>query len=184
MQDDIASLIQSIAANPQEDTLALALADCLQERGCIDLATALRISVAGRGNRTIYVVTQGAYSVYGIAGVFTSEANAQLILDAFPSNDTNDDGNRIERYELDSYIGPLASGLLPFEVYMQIDGSEAIAVRINLRPTELNKCVDESLVPFSRHSLLRVEASVWAKDETHAIKIANERRIQYLLANK
>lgn len=118
---------------------------------------------------TVYVVTRGSYSDYGIVGIYSTRELAQAFMNA--SKPVNyDDYNDIEEYELDQFKSKIEQGLICYWTVMQRDGSNATAKRWHVHN-------DFRYYPPSN----QFSGTVWAKDEEHAIKIANERRIAYLL---
>ena len=128
--------------------------------------------------RIIYVATRGTHSDYSIAGVFSTKDNAQRFIDTFPDRDWND----IEEYEIDGAIDEINSGKTYYIVKMRKGGDFL----------EIARCVHSSFVWYGGsqvhwfHKWRGAECEpwanfyVWAKDETAAIKIANERRIMAL----
>lgn len=111
-------------------------------------------------SQTIYVVTAGSYSDYGIVGVYTdkdlAETCAQII-----------DEGRVEEYEINPEADRLRQGLKHFRVSMEKNGDKARAW-----PSSSLRDTYES---FSRDYS---SCYVWAHDETQAIKAANERRLR------
>ena len=135
--------------------------------------------------RAIYAVSSGSYSDYQIDAVFSTRAKAQKYIDRFPS----DDCNGIEEMMLDR---PLPSALPLWNVRMLRDGSIE---------GEITRCDDmdsgsiRRYVYQDRHQVWRrssapayegmgvpdcLRSIVWAKDETHAIKIVNDQRAQLI----
>jgi len=115
--------------------------------------------------RTIYVVTDGDYSDYRICGVYSTPAKAKrgqvLHSGRYGHNPA------IETFTLDDF-GEIPPGLLPWYVRMARDGEAVECVRESVSDNgrEWAPYGDDETVGFS----------MLAKDEEHAIKIANERR--------
>lgn len=119
----------------------------------------------------IYVVTDGNYSDYRIMGVFDSKEKAELYIDSFYG--------RIEEYVLNPYNEELKNGFKSFAVYMNINGStEKYGIKCGNGSTN-----DNSFFNYYGDDEIYLIANMWAKDEQHAIKIANERRVQYIANN-
>ena len=125
--------------------------------------------------KIIYVATRGTYSDYSVVGVFSTRENAQLYMDTFPDREWND----IDEYELNCGVTEIQSGKHFYVVYMQKDGK---VLRTGLCDYPWisysqihwsSQWLGEPCVPWSSFY-------VWAKNETAAIKIANERRIMAL----
>jgi hypothetical protein len=123
--------------------------------------------------KKVWIVTCGEYSEYGISAVFSTEENARLFIEAVaPSH--YDQGYRVEEYELDG-APETRRGLKPFAVYMNQEGY-------------VIKCVHSSAPDapdspeFKKHGFVagRFDLSVWARDEKHAIEVANDKRRQYI----
>jgi hypothetical protein len=132
---------------------------------------------------TVYAVNKGEYSDYRVVGLFSSMALAEKYMAAFPASGY-DAYNDVKLFELDATLTEIDLGLIPFRVQMRRDGwvlgvKEANpeymfddAERWNINNFTIGKPVrlpkEEWWTSFY----------VWAKDKGHAIKIANERRIQ------
>jgi hypothetical protein len=114
---------------------------------------------------TIYVVTTGEYSDYGVAGVYTTKEEAEAVKAVLR------DANDVAEYVLGEGIDKATQGLYPYLVVMHYNGNGAMAhCQSGL---ELN--------PFHAEAFnMAVSMSCWARDEQHAIKILNEKRIQWL----
>lgn len=132
--------------------------------------------------KTVWVVEEGEYSDYRVVGVFTSQANADLIASRV--------GGSVAEWPLDSAVAELNQGLKIFSVQMQKDGT---VDRCNKQ--EFSACAVGSAgsVNMWRRSQARaygkdvadvMTASVWAKDEKHAIKIVNEHRAEFIASGK
>lgn len=118
--------------------------------------------------KTIYLVSQGEYSDYHICGAFSSEEAAQFFIDNSDIKGEYDE-MRIEPHNLDPFINEMKSGLSYFFVRMGLNGDNAYTDK--QQPTSWDReYINKNRNYFYTHC--------WAKDETHAIKIANERRIQ------
>lgn len=172
---DGAALLNAILVQPGEDVPVLALADWLQENGAGGPATALRAAVALQRDPTVYLVSTGSYSDYSVRGVFSSKANADKFTATFgPRSDLND----LEEYTLDQGVSQLDAGLKVFHVEMLASGDGAVAT-----PQSADSSPGWArLVDVSRNQqrLPGFRAYVWARDEQHAIKIANEKRVAHI----
>ena len=120
--------------------------------------------------KTIYVLTSGDYSDYHINGVYSSRELAQAFIDAvereYPYSDY-----MIEEYDLDEYADELKRGYHLWFVRMKRDGLVLEAYEV-----ERSYIMDHLSEDASRDLVNRC----LAKDKEHAIKITNERRIQFL----
>jgi hypothetical protein len=115
----------------------------------------------------VYVVTKGDYSSYHIKGVFSTKEMA----DRFLSNLQDSDAT-IETYvldELDSWPNERKS----YYVWFDRDGNgDAL--------DESPRKFDERVIPNGNGT--HMHTYCWARDEEHAVKIANERRAQTIAA--
>ena len=127
---------------------------------------------------TIYAVSTGEYSDYRVVALFTTEELAQKFIDSFVNN-TYTEFNKIEEYILNPHIKDLAAGRKPYELRMNING-------------EIQN-IEHSDTAFGFDGLAQVSFTYdkqwmnfrgFAKDENHAIKIANEKRVQIIAMNK
>lgn len=117
--------------------------------------------------KTVWVIEDGEYSDYHVVGVFSSRENAELVLGQLKSGE-------IAEWELDPAVKALNAGLSRYYVQMLRDGTVCES-----KPEEF--CADEweflnTSDGYPPTAGLRVW--VFAKDEKHAVKIANEKRIQ------
>ena len=120
----------------------------------------------------IYVVTKGEYSDYSVYGVFSDELLAKKYAELL--SDPDWDTAQVETYELNK-MPDFPANKLPFTVEMDIDGNTPFGVKRS------------SLDDFEKHYFFSVGClviDVWATDEQHAIKIANEKRVQLIAENK
>jgi hypothetical protein len=140
---------------------------------------------------TVWVVEQGEYSDYRVVGVFTSKAHAHVVADAInaPHEDTGAYVATVAEWPLDPAVEELRQGFVPYFVLMLKDGTVerctqqsvdgydvAGSVRIWRRahaPAYVGKGIADAL-----------QAQVWAKDEQHAIKIANEHRARLIASGE
>jgi hypothetical protein len=116
---------------------------------------------------SVWAIEDGEYSDYHVVGVFSSRENAELVLGHLDSGD-------IAEWDLDPGIDSLNAGLSRYYVHMLRDGTvrESRACKFEIEEYE-------HLNPDPRHQpTFGLRISVFAKDEAHAIKIANEKRTQ------
>lgn len=123
--------------------------------------------------RKIYAVTSGTYSDYRIDAMFSSKENAQNFINAF---EKRYDEFRIEEYQLDAVI-PI--------------NKKAYFVRMDKLGNVKEIYISDSAYLFSKNVNISftfdntiMNCYVFAKDEKHAIKIANEKRVFILAENK
>lgn len=122
--------------------------------------------------KKIYLVSSGSYSDYHIDAVFDDQGLAQSFIDSFKKDCFGDKMN-IEEWELNA--GEYRKGLKPYFIRFKKKSSDI---------DEIN--IEESSYGFSRGEQMGrdieggIYAHVWGKDEKHAIKVANEKRAQFL----
>lgn len=115
--------------------------------------------------REVFVVVSGIYSDFGINAIFSTREKAQAYIDNRADvNQFND--YRIEVYGLDEY-GDINSRLIAYWVKIDKDDNASIE-RIGPNHSR-SEAID-----------FRVgDATVWARDEQHAAKIAMERYMRW-----
>lgn len=120
---------------------------------------------------TVYIVTDGEYSDYGIVGVFSTRELADTCAKNLIKSKWSN--AKVETWNLDPHVDELRQGLAPWTVTMDRDGnSDAIIDAGSLDSKE-----DERHDWSGKYTFY-----VWAEDEQHAVKIANERRAQIVAA--
>ena len=127
---------------------------------------------------TIYIITDGSYSDYHIVTVFSTRELAEKFIALYP--DMNDDN--IEEYELDKFETQLKDGLLLYNVSMYRDGETRnvdMGTMDNDTDTQKNTMFREwNTVTWF------MSCNMFATDEQHAVKIANERRTAFIASGE
>lgn len=130
--------------------------------------------------KKVYVVTSGEYSDYGISAIFDDKLLAQKYIEIYNQFSDYNDYNNIEEYEINPIEQQLKQGRFLYEIEMYANGE--------VRGKDLSKNVDEkiSFVVLRLNSETESWMTIhcYATDLTHAIKIANEKRVQYLATNR
>lgn len=134
-------------------------------------------------SNTVWVVEQGEYSDYRVIGVFSSQANAQLVVDALNSVGGSD--ATVDEWPLDPAVAALNQGLRPFFVIMVRDGTVERCQPDDISGYDLAGSVQlwrRTQAPAYRGKGIpdALTAHVWASDETHAIKVTNEHRTRMI----
>jgi hypothetical protein len=129
--------------------------------------------------KKIYVVTSGSYSDYRIEAVFSTEEKAE----DFIKHVEVDELNGIEEYDLNPKTASLVkNGYFMWDVCILKDGT---VERVN----KTESCFKEKTIILHRNrfnsfndyvTLTFLQVFTWAKTEKHAVKIANEKRIQFI----
>jgi hypothetical protein len=137
--------------------------------------------------KEVYVVTKGRYSDYSIVGIFSQEAKADAYVALHHPNDRDDlcgDGLRVEPWDVDAeghnFDALSKGGRRLYRVRMEADGT--VDSVYDVAPAQKTKDYVQPGYP-DRTRLFGV-FQMWAKDEDHAVKIANERRAAALAAGR
>ncbi len=115
----------------------------------------------------VYVITKGAYSDYSIYGVALDKKRAETLRKFI--SDKYDEG-MIEEYDTDTFE-PLHAGKKPYEIYYRNNGTR----HCHLMTYDL----------YAFNSKVRKDraggytVNVWATDEYHALKIADDKLAEY-----
>lgn len=118
----------------------------------------------------IYVITRGNYSDYHIVTATVDPARAEAIRKLYDDRYAK---ARVEVFDSDSFI-PLLEGQQRFLIYFRANG--------DVYYTTSDMKGDEPDVKEYYSGDLRV--TCFARDLDHAVKIASERRAQYLAQKK
>ncbi len=125
--------------------------------------------------KKIYLVTSGSYSDYKVEAVFDDKALAQKFIDSFKKGGWNEMG--IEEFELNPHNQKLKKDYIPYFLRMDKVGK---AYGIDVADSSYGFENEDPGFDIKGDMFLHV----FAKDETHAIKIANEKRAQLIAMNK
>ena len=126
----------------------------------------------------VYLVSDGHYSDYHQLGIYTTRELADQARVFFNAD------NDVEEWELD-VIPKHPHGLLAWTVYMDRNGnlpSGNVYVGNGVRRDSVDG-FEPTWIPCSKNGTV-VCFRVWAKDEDHAVKIANEQRIGLLASGE
>jgi hypothetical protein len=125
----------------------------------------------------VYVVTQGSYSDYRITALFSTRELAEMFISTFskPYSDFND----VVGYDLDQFEEQIREGLQQIFVIMNEDGTTTHTY--GMIPSQEDIVCE---IKRSGDGTLYLHIVTWARDEQHAIKIANERRSALIASNQ
>lgn len=127
--------------------------------------------------QAVFLVTRGDYSDYRVCAVFTEKSLAEKYIDSFKVNSYEE--FRIENYQLNPFSFELKNDYKPFFLRMKRDGE---CTEIYVKDSSYGFEDEDIDVGFDIHKNMYI--SIFAKDETHAIKIANEKRVQLIAENR
>jgi hypothetical protein len=122
------------------------------------------------GRVTVFAVSSGSYSDYHIEAVFSTREKAERYIELFGSTGYDESG--IEEWELDPHEKEMREGIRAYSISMATDG-EVDSIYL-------------TGVPSGEPSFARYPGgfygTIHARDEEHAVKIANERRLMLIAA--
>ena len=127
--------------------------------------------------KTIYIVSSGCYSDYHIDAVFDSKELAEKFVETFNENNMFHNQMRIEEWELNPLKKELKKDFNPYFVRMKRNG-DTIEIGGCIYPSDYIE--KETKLDYEGNML----TYVMARDEKHAIKIANERRVQFIASGQ
>lgn len=116
-----------------------------------------------------FLVTRGDYSDYRVCAVFTEKPLAENYIDSFKGNSY--EIFRIENYTLNPYQYELKNDYKLFFLRMTKEGN---CTEIKVKDSSYGFEDEDIDVGFDIHKNMYI--SIFAKDETHAIKIANKKK--------
>jgi hypothetical protein len=124
---------------------------------------------------TIYIVTDGDYSDYHICGVYSTKKLAKKAQELHMASS-------IEEYEIDA-MEDCPAGMLPWSVRMGADGRTHWEGKTGVERERITYFKTQNeWAPYGDGQAVCFR--MFAKDETHAIKIANERRAQLIASGE
>lgn len=128
--------------------------------------------------KTIYIVTEGSYSDYTIKAVFDDKELADKYASVYHDAD-------VEEYDINSEADKVKQGLILYSLKMLKDGTATdIYTRGYDTLKETQSSIHGGYVSGSLEHVLYLYVRCLAKDEQHAIKIANEIRLQRIAGNQ
>lgn len=124
----------------------------------------------------VYVITKGSYSDYGICAVAIDHQKAEVLRQL--CSDKWDEAF-IEEYDTDEFV-PVFERKLPYRVWFDASGS---VEKVELQSLEYFKTgVDKQFVwdKVNETHRVRVTVGLYAENEERAIKVAAEKRAEYI----
>lgn len=120
---------------------------------------------------TVYIVTSGDYSDYSIRAVFDNEDLAKRFTCQY--------GGEIELWEMNENTTQIMEGLTFWRVWVEKNGDVTDSEKTYPWGEQ-----QTTAVPIYRMCSLEpyLEVHCWARDEDHAIKIATEKRQEWMAA--
>jgi hypothetical protein len=128
---------------------------------------------------TVYIVTEGEYSDYGIDSVFLNEENARAYAAMMDMD--------LEEWDADTEHECLRRGYSQWRVRIMKDGEVQSAYQTGVstfRSDYQGFARERPCASDDRRGRLLLDCMMHAKSKDHAIKIANERRTGILAAHR
>lgn len=137
--------------------------------------------------KSVWVIEKGTYSDYQVVGVYSSKENAQVVADHINRDDPYDRAE-VDEWTLDRDVEDLRQNKGLYLVVMAKDGT-------------VERCDAEDYTAYSSGDVFKYWdrpsapaykdknvppafiSTQFADNDKHAIKIANERRLQWLASN-
>jgi len=120
----------------------------------------------------VYLVGEGSYSAYHIVAAFSSREKADAYIRAHGMHNDHEVG--VEVFDLDPVNLSAPPGLIGYHVRMAKDGEALMVDPLGFHAQEL------TAPRFHDYPRACLVVECWAKDEAHAIKIANEKRAEHI----
>lgn len=138
--------------------------------------------------KSIWIVEQGEYSDYRVVGVFSSEANAKLIADTINASEICD-GASVEERPIDPAVKELNAGMNQWIVWMLRDGSVERCEPYSVSSYQLVGEIrlwerTKARAYYGTETQDCLDATVWARNHKHAVKIVNEKRAQMVASGE
>jgi hypothetical protein len=135
--------------------------------------------------KSVFVVERGRYSDYHVVGVYSSRKNAKQIADALNAGDTYGDAATVAEWPIDPAVAELNQGMKQHTIVMLADGTVERCDAREFSAYEIGGSVEiwrRTQAPAYKGKAIpdALMATIWAKDATHAIKIANEKRAEMI----
>jgi len=125
--------------------------------------------------KTVWAVEQGEYSDYRVLGVFSTRENAERVA-TLMSCDWYE--ATVKEWPIDPGIDEMNAGYKQWTVTMDYDGTVEWCGE---DPSPYDATLAE-LTVWRRSKYVNdvIGGNIWAKDAKHAIKIVNEKRLQWI----
>lgn len=123
--------------------------------------------------KKVYVITRGEYSDYDIVAIYTKEEDAKVVVDLINEGESYDRAV-IETWDLDANLKDIRGGKTPWFVRLSLETGNVSEIHRDSSPYSR---VEGSI---SKDALGGVYTTVWADTQERAIKVASERRAQFI----
>lgn len=127
--------------------------------------------------KSVWLIESGSYSDYRVVGIFSTREKALLVANAIELNEYD-----INEWKIDPVIDELNKDMWQYEVLMLRDGEvERVKRRDAIFDFKNSVFIwnrPNAPAYMGKNKPQVLVCCVWAKDEKHAVKIANEIRTQ------
>lgn len=136
--------------------------------------------------KKVYLVTSGEYSDYRVDAVFSSKELAQKFIDSFKKEEKYSYGgfNDILEMDIDPSELEIREGLRPYCVTISKEGAISELEIPTFCGDLFNGFNPQDLTKWNFNWKNNYTTYMFARDGAHAVKIANDRRIQIIALNK
>jgi hypothetical protein len=137
----------------------------------------------------IWIIERGEYSDYRVMGIFSTREKAEQMLAVVNGSEDDDSYYKatIAERELDPCVDKINAGLKAYEITMNYNGDTERITPILLYDLSDGLQVWKRTQAMAWNGKPIADAicgTVWATDEKHAVKIANEFRSRMIAENK
>lgn len=136
----------------------------------------------------VWVIEKGSYSDYRVVGVYTTKKKSERVAEAINAGDSYNDAT-VSEWPLDPGYDAINQGRKPFSITMLRDGAVERVGRDDVSYYNIGdqySIWERTKAPAYKGKGIpdALNATVWARDEKHAIKIASERRAQMIASGE
>jgi hypothetical protein len=126
----------------------------------------------------VYIVSTGEYSDWSIQGIFSTREKAEEFMRVVPAGGYDNEYNDIQEHELDPIIPHGKEHKYPYEIvffspnwelcFYSWDGEGEVYLK------------SEIFRDYADRQYRRITVRVWARDHAQALKIASDKKAEYL----
>lgn len=131
----------------------------------------------------VWVIEKGSYSDYRVCGVYDSQEKAERVAEWLNAEDASDEAT-VAKWPLNPGADALNAGMHQYIVHMLRDGTVEKVYLYDSRYSLGDECGiwrrSQAIAYRGKNIQDCINATVWATDEKHAVKIVNERRTQMI----
>ena len=138
--------------------------------------------------KTIWVIEDGSYSDYRVVGVFSTREAAEVVHKALKGDSSYYSGE-INEWPLNPAVAELNAGMSQWLVHMLKNGDTERVEKLEMARYDIQGEVrvwERTQAPAYRGKGVPdiINATVWATDKDHALKIVNEHRLRMIASGE